>query len=149
MIEYRIRATGAVLSLQGVRELYPNCFVPTNASKAYLDHLGVDGVVETPPPSITTYQSVTRNGVEFDGTDWKYAWTVRNWTTAEKDAYDAVQVDRARLTEIDTTIKAQALLKTLKAMTREEFSTWWSQRTTAQKLELFEWIAFLTIHRVL
>ena len=64
--------------------------------------------------------------------------------------------ERQRLVDIDTTINAASFgspavtLADLKAMTRDQFNTWWSANVTtaAQAMVVLKWIAWIAIRRL-
>jgi hypothetical protein len=76
-MEYRIRATGAVVSEAELRVAHPDSVLPSPLTPDALEFAGADAVLEAPAPAITAAQTVTRNGVTQDaGGNWVTAWAV-------------------------------------------------------------------------
>lgn len=71
-------------------------------------------------------------------------------------AQSAVATNAQRLTDIDASLAAAsfgvppATLAQLKAMTRDQFNTWWSANVTnaAQAITVLKWIAWLVLRRL-
>lgn len=99
MNEFRIRATGAVVTEIELRKLADtgeldglNRTLPVVLDPTTLDALGVDAVLAAPQPGVGPYQRAKRNGVTQDPLgNWVHAWVVEDWTQAEIDAEVARQ----------------------------------------------------------
>jgi len=80
MSEYRVRATGEVLSQGQVRKLNPNISLPRVWNANVHEALGIDPVLASPKPDTTgDYKTVVRNGVVQDAKgNWVYAWVERD-----------------------------------------------------------------------
>ena len=77
MSEYRIRATGAVVSEAELRADHPDSVLPSPLTPDALEFAGADAVLEAPAPTITATQTVARNGVTQDAAgNWVTAWAV-------------------------------------------------------------------------
>ncbi|EIF32521.1 hypothetical protein BCh11DRAFT_00249 [Burkholderia sp. Ch1-1] len=76
-MEYRIRATGAVVSEAELRAAHPDSVLPSPLTADALEFAGAVAVLEAPAPPITATQTVARNGVTQDaGGNWVTAWVV-------------------------------------------------------------------------
>jgi hypothetical protein len=86
-MEFRIRSTGALVSYQGLRDSFPQNFVPPNPDAAYLALLGADLVLETFPPNVTDLQVAVRDGaIKVAGGAWTQAWSVGPRFTDDAEA---------------------------------------------------------------
>lgn len=84
-MEIRIRATGQVVTESDFRAMHPDTKGPIAAMMGQFD---ADPVLEAPAPAVNDFQTAQRNGAVQDALgNWVYAWTVRNWTQPEIDAY--------------------------------------------------------------
>lgn len=92
MNEFRIRATGAVVTEPEYRAMYPNVAFP-----AVLKPADADPVLAAPAPAVGKYQTAMRDGVRLDSLgNWVHKWLVQNWTQAEIEAHEAAQAAVAR-----------------------------------------------------
>jgi len=103
MGEYRNRTTGEVKTQGQWRAANANMSLPKVWKAATLDALDLDPVLEVDLPTVGTYQTVARNGVEqnSDG-DWVQSWQVVDMfaddddgTKAEHEAAFQAQLDAA------------------------------------------------------
>lgn len=103
MGEYRNRTTGEVKTQGQWRSDNRNMSLPKVWKAATLDALDLDPVLEVDLPTVGTYQTVARNGVEqnSDG-DWVQSWQVVDMfaddddgTKAEHEAAFQAQLDAA------------------------------------------------------
>lgn len=116
MNEYRIRASGAVVtekelrvSLENIGEPPRTVMLPAIIDASACDVAGVDPVLAAPAPAITSTQVALRNGVVQDGLgNWVYAWTVVNLGQEQVDAnkvaakvakWEAIKAHRERLSD--------------------------------------------------
>lgn len=98
-MEYRVRATGAIVSEAGLRALCPDTCLPSPLTADAVNFAGADPVLETPAPAVSQYQTAQRNGVTQDTIgNWVYAWLVVNMT---QDQITAL------LSQTTTTLAAQ------------------------------------------
>lgn len=75
MYHYKFRSTRAAVTLQELRELLPNTYVPDDVTPEYLNDLGIDVVYDAPTMAHTDIQTVVRDAVIL-GPDnkWIYTW---------------------------------------------------------------------------
>lgn len=91
MTEYRLRATGEVLTDTELRRSV-NAGLPAILSTDDWDVLGIDPVLAAPVPEITEHQSVARNGAVLDSLgNWVYAYVIEELTTEQIAAYEATK----------------------------------------------------------
>jgi hypothetical protein len=84
MSDYRIRATGAVVSEAELRAAHPDSVLPSPLTPDALEFAGADPVLEAPAPAVTATQTVARNGVTQDaGGNWVTAWTVTDMSAGQ------------------------------------------------------------------
>lgn len=77
MNHYRIRTTGEVVTLAGLRDAIPSTFIPDGPSQEYLNDLGVDIVRDAPAPQLAPGQILDRDTVVQDSSmQWIYLWKV-------------------------------------------------------------------------
>lgn len=88
MAEYRIRATGAVVTESEFRAMRPNTSFPVQLSDELLNDFGADVVFEGPQASPTRYQVAYRDGVEQVNGKWYTKYSV-----ADMDAEGIAAVD--------------------------------------------------------
>jgi hypothetical protein len=85
MNEFRMKATGQVLTEPEYLALHPNVSFPPNFVP-----VDADRVQPTEPPVAGKRQSVVRDGVVFSGNNWVQRWMVQDWTA------DEIEEDRQR-----------------------------------------------------
>ena len=96
---YRIKSTGEIKSQGEIRAMYTNTSFPAQWSAQLVENLGLDPVLETPAPTITRYQTTSKNGVEQDARgNWVWKWTVTEMSDEAKAAKDAEQAKAVRST---------------------------------------------------
>lgn len=88
--EVRIRATGEVVTEQAFRAMHPRTSFPRVLTTEIFHDFGADPVLEAPAPVVTQYQTAVRAGVVQDALgNWVQAWSVRDWSTEEINAFKA------------------------------------------------------------
>lgn len=105
MNEFRVRATGAIITEQELRfasiHMLP---LVIDADACELEE--VDPVLVAPAPSITSSQTVRRNGVVQDGLgNWVYAWLVEDLTN-DQVAAALVLAKTSFITQVDKDVDA-------------------------------------------
>lgn len=94
-VEYRIRASGEIVSEAQFRARFPNVSFPAVLPAAAAAAFDADPVRPSARPATSAYQSAERNGVaQVDG-QWVWAWTVRDWSAEEIAAYEKAKVPRS------------------------------------------------------
>ncbi len=92
MKEFRIRATGAVVTEDAYRALHPNVsfpavFTPTDA----------DEIHQNAPPAVGPYADVVRDGLTLNTSgQWEYVYLVIPWPQSAIDHAKAVDAGAAR-----------------------------------------------------
>jgi hypothetical protein len=126
-MEIRIQATGAVVTEQEFRSMFPNTSLPVPLTEAAINGLGGDIVFEGPQPVATRYQTVVRQGVIQLGDKWYTNYVAVDLspeacTALDEQQASAVRADRnARLAACDWTQVADAPVdKTVWATYRQE-----------------------------
>jgi Phage tail assembly chaperone protein len=108
-MEIRIQSTGAVVTEQEFRAMFPNTSLPVPLTESAINGLGGDIVFEGPQPVATRYQTVVRQGVVMIGDKWHTNYVTVDLPPEACAALDAqqaaaVRADRnARLAACDWT----------------------------------------------
>ncbi|MEW9586724.1 hypothetical protein [Paraburkholderia sp. DGU8] len=103
-MEYRIRATGAVVSEAELRAAHPDSVLPSPLTADALEFAGADAVLEAPAPTVTATQTVARNGVTQDaGGNWVTAWVVTDMTADQVAAAQAFSQQQLQASVVQRT----------------------------------------------
>lgn len=141
-MEIRIRESGAVVTEQEFRAMFPNTGFPVQLTEAIINDFGGDVVLEGPQASPTRYQLSFRDGVEQIDGKWFTKWSVADMEQEAKDALDAQQATSVReqrnkkLAESDWTQLQDAPLET------EQKAAWSVYRQSLRDVstqETFPW----------
>ena len=95
-MEIRIRDTGAVVTEQEFRAMFPNTGFPVQLTEAIINDFGGDVVFEGPQAQPTRYQVGYRDGVEQIDGKWFTKYSVADMEQEAKDALDAQQAASQR-----------------------------------------------------
>ena len=95
-MEIRIRDTGAVVTEQEFRAMFPNTGFPVQLTEAIINDFGGDVVFEGPQAQPSRYQVAFRDGVEQIDGKWFIKWSVADMEQEAKDALDAQQAASQR-----------------------------------------------------
>jgi len=130
-VEFRIRATGEVVTERELRVRLENISLPQVIGADACEVAGVDPVMAAPAPATTATQTAVRSGVVQDAKgNWVHAWTIRNWTAEEIAADNAAKAEAARIAAIEQEIKDDTVLSNIKGMTKAQYDAWWSANIT-------------------
>ena len=95
-MEIRIRDTGAVVTEQEFRAMFPNTGFPVQLTTEIINDFGGDVVLEGPQAQPTRYQIAFRDGVEQRDGQWYTKYSVADMEQEAKDALDAQQAKSLR-----------------------------------------------------
>jgi len=103
-MEIRIQSTGAVVTEQEFRAMFPNTSLPVPLTESAINGLGGDVVFEGPYPVATRYQTVVRQGVIMIGDKWYTNYVAVDLPPEACAALDARGGDAPRIVEIVTDV---------------------------------------------
>ena len=95
-MEIRIQSTGAVVTEQEFRAMFPNTSLPVPLTESAINGLGGDVVFEGPYPVATRYQTVVRQGVIMIGDKWHTNYVAVDLPPEACAALDAQQAAAVR-----------------------------------------------------
>lgn len=95
---YRVRSDGSLKTQGEIRQENRNTSFPETWTSELVDSLGLDPVLETPPPVTSRYQTADKNGVEQDADgNW-----VLKWSVSEMDANAIAAIDDMKAAAVRT-----------------------------------------------
>lgn len=98
-MQFRIRTTGALVTEQALRELFPQTSLPATLTVEVLDEYGADRVEATTQPSTTAFQTLTESVKQGVDGMWRQVWVVA-------DIVDAAQVTDIKAAEEQRVVSA-------------------------------------------